>query len=335
VASALLVLLLVGELVVRLFLPDLYDTERLAAMGSDLALGRYRQVSSDPALLYELKPKLDVKFGSSRAVTDEHGARIDPSPRPDPPGKPAQLVVLGDSTSFGWRVDWAQSYPALIAARLQQRAGRPVHLQNLSVPGYDSEQELRLLETRVLPAQPELVIWHVDHNDANDPYAHDGPVQISPQAGDNRLHSALLKLLLRRRLQGQLEAHIVDGYLDSGPQWERHVAALEQGVREARAAGIPLLLVLFDCNVFLGHDSLEHLARLHVPLLARLSAAGAQVLDLYPSLQAEISRQNWPDLRPLRVAPDDPHPGVAGHALLADLIGTAIDQRWPSWPGSH
>jgi len=334
-SGALLLTLLLGELAVRLFFRDQFETALLAERAGDLKLGRYRQTSADPALLYELKPKLDTRFGEARVVTDEHGTRIDPSPQPDPPGQPAQLVVIGDSTSFGWRVEWAQSYPALVAARLQQGAHRPVHLQNLSVPGYDSEQELRLLQTRALPEHPDLVIWHVDHNDANDPYASDAQASPAPEAGDNPLHSALLKVLLRMRLQLQLKAHIVDGYLDSGPGWEQHVAALEQGVREARAAGVPLLVVLFDCNVFFGDENQAHLARLHVPLLARLSAAGAEVVDLYPSLQAEASRQNWPDLRPLWLAPDDPHPGVAGHALLAELVGTAIEQHWPAWSASH
>jgi hypothetical protein len=187
----------------------------------------------------------------------------------------------------------------------------------------------------VLPEHPDLVLWHVDHNDANDPWSHDAPATLPPQAGDNPLHSALLKALLRRLQQRQLDARILEGYLDGGPQWERHVAALEQGVREARAAGIPLLVVLFDCNVDVGDESREHLARLHVPLLARLAAAGAEVLDLYPLLKAEAIRQSWPDLRPLWLAPDDPHPSVAGQALLADLVGAAIDQRWPAWPASR
>lgn len=338
--AAALLTLLAGEVVARVFLRDRCDTESLRAALPDLKLGRYRQRAADDLLYYEMKPNLDIRFGESVVRTDARGVRVSPSPAPDPPGKPLELVVLGDSTSFGWRVDYEQSYPALLAARLAAAWGRPVHLTNRSVPGYDSEQEEEQLRTLVLPAHPDLVIWHVDHNDAGVALESYQPVALRPEDGDNPLHSALLKLLLRARHQHGLEQRLLEqapaerlgGYVVSGPLWERHVRALERGVAAAQQAGVPLLLAVFDCNVWFGDASQEHVTRLHEPLLARLAAAGAACIDLYPPLQSHAAQQGWTDLQPLWLAADDPHPSPAGHALVAGLLGDALLQRWPAPP---
>jgi lysophospholipase L1-like esterase len=266
--------------------------------------------------------------------------RVPAQPAPRPPGDPLDVVVLGDSTSFGWRVEYEQSYPALLALLAQQDWQRPVRLTNLSVPGYNSEQELRLLEKLVLPDPPDLLIWHVDHNDASAVLESYQPIVLAPEVGDNVLGSQLLKALLRGQARHELELRLhevvpherLGGYITSGPLWERHVAALVRGATEVRAAGIPTLFVLFDCNVWFGPESEEHVARLHDALLARLRAAGADVLDLYPALQAHAQAQGWQDLSPLWLEPSDPHPSPAGHELLAGLIAGALHERWPTPP---
>ena len=346
-AGATLVALLLAEAGVRVFapqlrrvLPELGDTDWLREHPTDARLGHHRRPSADAGLVYELKPDLDIRFGESRVHTDARGMRVPAQPTPLPPGDPLDVVVLGDSTAFGWRVDYEQSYPALLALLAQQDWKRPVRLTNLSVPGYNSEQELRLLEKVVLPDPPDLLIWHVDHNDASAILESYQPIVLAPEEGDNVLGSQLLKALLRGQARHELELRLheqvpherLGGYIASGALWERHVAALVRGATEARAAGIPTLFVLFDCNVCFGQESDEHVARLHAPLLERLRAAGADVLDLYPALQAHAQAQAWQDLSPLWLEPTDPHPSVAGHALLAGLIAGALHDRWPTPP---
>lgn len=339
-AAEVLVALLLVEGALRLFAPGLHDTATLAAQPRADKLGRYRQRSADDELYYELRPDLDISILGARFRTDSRGLRVPTDPAPPAAEGALDLYVLGDSTSFGWRVDWEQSYPFLVAQGLEQAWQRPVRLTNRSVPGYNSEQTSRLLRTRVLADPPDLLLWHVDHNDANaalEPYQ---AVVLPPEHGDNPLHSALLKSLRRALRAGELGERLheqqpherLGGYVTGGPLWERHVAALEQGARALREAGVPALFVLFDCNVWFGDESAEHVRRLHEPLLARLRGAGVDVLDLYPALQDAARRRGWNDLTPVWLATDDPHPNPEGHALLAEAISAALQVRWPSPP---
>lgn len=340
-AGALLVSLLAAEAGMRLLAPQWYDTDTLRRTAPELPLGRYRRVAADPDLVYELEPGLDASFAGSRVLTDAQGVRQPEKPAERSPGA-LELVVLGDSTSFGWRVAYEQSYPALLAVQLEAAWGRPVHLVNRSVPGFNSEQELAVLRRDVLPGRPALVLWHVDHNDANPILEPHQPALLPPEAGDNALSSALLKACRRAWLRRELEQRLhetepaerLGGYLVGGPLWERHVAALELGVREAAAAAVPLALVLFDCNVWVGDESREHLERLHEPLTARLLPAGAVLIDLYPDLAAHAEAQGWTGLQSLWLAGDDPHPSQAGHELVANLLARALLQRWPAPPGT-
>jgi len=325
--GATLVALLLGELVVRL------ADAGLPAPPPAFRFGRWNRPAADPARVYEMAPNLAARFGDTFVRTDAHGARIPTDPFELPPGDPVDLVVLGDSTSFGWRLFWEQSYPAQVALRLKEAWHRPVRLTNLSVPGYDSEQELAQLRTDVLPSRPDLVLWHVDHNDACPPGMNAAPAEPPPDYGDNVLHSRLLKLALRVARRAEIESgERLGGYATAGPLWERHVAALAAGAEEARQAGVATLLVLFDCNVWFGREDVEHQARLHAPFHARLKPGGARLLDLYPLLRQHAATQGWTDLTSLWVAPDDPHPGAAGQALLADMITAAILKRWPAPP---
>jgi lysophospholipase L1-like esterase len=339
-AGEVLLVVLLVEALLRLFAPGLHDAATLAAQPHEDRLGRYRQRSADDELYYELRPDLDITILGARVRTDSRGLRVPLDPAPPAAEGALDLAVLGDSTSFGWRVDWEQSYPSLVAEGLERAWRHPVRLTNRSVPGYNSEQQLRLLRTRVLADPPDLLLWHVDHNDANatlEPYQ---PVILPPEFGDNALHSALLKSLRRALRAGELGERLLEqqpherlgGYLTGGPLWQRHLAALQQGARELRAAGVPALFVLFDADVAFGDQSREHVRRLHETLLAGLAAAGADALDLYPVLRDAARRRGWNDLTPLWLAADDPHPDAKGHALLAEAVSAALHVRWPNPP---
>ena len=114
----------------------------------------------DAELGWRLKPRSRVRLwrenrlgGSplfdTMVYTNADGFRV---ARPDVPSQSGAVVAIGDSWTFGYAVDYEDSFPAQLAAAL----ARPV--VNLGVPAYGSAQALLLLERHIGDLQPALVV---------------------------------------------------------------------------------------------------------------------------------------------------------------------------------
>jgi len=326
--------LLVAEGVARTAFFEEVDHDRLLERNRRTNFGEFTQPSAVPGLGYELRPGTQLRWNRSLvlAISQDGPYRI-PVEGEEPVDPAAtRIAVIGDSTSFGWRVPFHAAYPERFRSALAERVGGPFALRNFSVPGYNSEQERLVFERWVVPWRPALLILHYDHNDC-EPSIHEKPVSyLDPALGDNPLRSALWKLLVRRTVQLlenrrraellALDRELVDGYAQSGALHDRHLAALGEIGRHAAKEGIALVAVVFDARLEPDGARLEsdHYRRLHRPLLAALAAGGFEVLDLYPRLQAEMVSRGWRDSSLLWVAPDDAHPGLAGHHWIADQL---------------
>jgi GDSL-like Lipase/Acylhydrolase family len=74
------------------------------------------------------------------------------------------VVVLGDSYSFGNGVDDGEEYPAVLAGLLRGRA----NVVNLGVPGYGLTQEIRLFYEFGQAYDPAIVVVQFSDNDPDD-----------------------------------------------------------------------------------------------------------------------------------------------------------------------
>jgi lysophospholipase L1-like esterase len=334
VVSSVLVALFSAEVYVRLLRHDLVDTtvlrERLAAN----SIAPIVQPSSVAGLFYELKPNLSIRFQASNVVTSAGGVRIDSNPaRTAERDEAARIAVLGDSTPFGWGVDYAQSYPELVRSRLEAALGRAIDLRNYSVPGYNSEQEQATFLQRVLLHKPDLVIVHHDPNDS-EPVGLGfamAPDFIAPEYGDNLLSSALVKLILRsvriRQNQRSFATEespptLINGYAVSGALYDRHLAALESLASLASTLHIPVVTILFNARVTADeqYQRSEIYQSLHRRPQEQFERMGMRVIDLFPFYQDRMRDNGWRDLTPVWRSPSDAHPSPAGHRLIADAV---------------
>ncbi len=77
------------------------------------------------------------------------------------------LHVLGDSTSFGWGVDFEDSYPQQLAKKLKHSpAFSGVVIKNYSTPGFTSYQGRLLLEDKVKIKKGDRVLVSFGSNDS-------------------------------------------------------------------------------------------------------------------------------------------------------------------------
>jgi len=139
------------------------------------------QPSPVPDLVYELKPNADALFNLIPLRTNAQGLRE----RDLPPAKPAdtfRIAVVGDSFTFGQGVPAEQTWPRVLE-RLIQKTDPPrrVECLNFGVPGYCLRQYLAVLNHKILPYQPDLILIGFtanDHIHPPDRYFRE-PVQIS------------------------------------------------------------------------------------------------------------------------------------------------------------
>ncbi len=123
-----------------------------------VSCGSFGQV--DDQLGWVLKPGADACAGArnpstgevffmSRVAVNADGFR---DREPNGRAEPGRVVVSGDSWSFGWGVDYDQSYPG----QLERLLGEPV--VNLGIPAYGQAQAMRLLERHVEQLRPRAVV---------------------------------------------------------------------------------------------------------------------------------------------------------------------------------
>ncbi len=70
-----------------------------------------------------------------------------------------RVLLLGDSTAWGWGVDDEQAFAHLVEEQLE------VEVINLAVPGYSTDQQVLQLERDGWAWAPDLVLLAVVHND--------------------------------------------------------------------------------------------------------------------------------------------------------------------------
>ncbi len=95
--------------------------------------------------------------GSFLVSTDEHGLRVPRHPQEKADGM-HRVMTLGCSTTFGWGVDDAQSYPARLESRLVAKGHGDWEVINGGQPGYTSFQGLWLWDRTLHAFEPDVVL---------------------------------------------------------------------------------------------------------------------------------------------------------------------------------
>lgn len=318
-----------GEAAARVFLRRLWDTEALAAQLRQVSVKSLITLLDDPERMYGLRPDLDTEFLGSRVVTDSSGVRVGASKAPEPDGS-IRVALIGDSTSFGWRVQHEDTYGEKLRRGLEVLAGAPVALRNFSVPGINASQETAMFVKSISAFRPRLLVVHHDHNDSQ-PTGWGYGGWMPPEYGENVLHSAVVKIVLRKLKaardrawappeEGQGET--VEGYTVDGPDYEAMLESRRVLVQAAKAAGIPVLIVIFNPKVRADENFETDPAfqRLHQRLSERLRDMGYLVLDLYPEYQRMLAEAGLRDMSSLWVDSEDQHPNERGHAFIAEVL---------------
>lgn len=145
-----------GLIVLVVFIVILEIVFRLVAGSPGPSRGQAIAQRQEGEIEYALIPNMDREFAGARVVTNSLGLR-DYRP-PHKSEDKTQILVLGDSFTFGYGVPLEDSYPNLLEQHLNKT--RPEHYEviNAGVPGYDTVDEAELLNKIILHYSPRWVI---------------------------------------------------------------------------------------------------------------------------------------------------------------------------------
>jgi lysophospholipase L1-like esterase len=299
-------------------------------------------LSSIPGLGYQLAP--DKSTGD--ILTDSHGFRVRPADK-----EPVRhnILLVGDSISYGMKVAYEKTFAPLLEASLTQALGEHTAVWNAAVPGYNTHQELLQMERMAPIVNPELVIVQFCLNDYDvqlrlnpagwleldyEVQAPQAPSDAGFSAGSyliglaRKSHALLFANQLRKEFQESHPewfprwAHYVH-HIHTKPGWERAKAALLRMDEAAKKRNARLLIVVFPYEPQLrlpdreAQDDLVRFAQAH-----QLS-----MLDLYEVFRARWQEGlyigKWGPTGP----PDTMHLNERGHALASSEIARAILER--------
>jgi hypothetical protein len=314
---------------------------RLAGVAPDvvyLSVGRYRS-SPDPRIGYEPIPNFSHEgsqlryfefFGTSNSL----GFRDDEPVVPKPADE-NRILVLGDSITMGLLLPQTANLYTSILQRLLRRRDPGARVLNFGVAGYNTMQEVAILETKGLALEPDVVILQYCMNDRE--MVNGGIVEhlralerrrggIDPSPLPRGLKESALYRFLRYRVfpdrvqrkrasdRARALEHLGDDTV------EESFARLGE---LARREGFEVLTVLFPrLTGFQPGDDEEY------RIIAGYSAAnGFHHLDLRDTFAA--CREGG------EIALDDLHPNQRGHGCAAIAIAGAMRaadlDEVPSW----
>jgi len=286
---------------------------------------RLHIASDDPVLKYELRPGAAVERDGTIYRVNAQGFRANHDVQLEKRGK-RRILLLGDSVAFGLGVDYEDTFGQLIETQLTAN-GMPTEVLNLSVLGYKTSQEVRMLERRGWQLNPDAVILAFCLNDFDD-FSGELPLFDPsgrlPRGGYQRLPPRRLgsielpepmplldRSLLFRKLSGRLR---VDYY-----RWIGTDRALRKEVAEAISRlgkllsehGIPGLVAIFPLLHQLDDYQYQDI---HQFIASEALAAGLSVADLTAAFRSERTEV-------LRVRPGDVlHLSKVGHAITARAL---------------
>jgi len=245
-----------------------------------------------------------------------------------------RIAVLGDSIAFGRTYEEAEIFPSLLEANLRHRFPQwGFEVVNAALSGRDTWEEAVVLEHRVLPLDPDLVILQIclnDHVRLEPPDRAAGVGMFGEQPWYT--YSSLFRLL-DRRVNGFRTAHAAVlrglglGYLTGNQFLKTQVVTLAQlsdvsvhweawsrellRIRDlVHGQGAEILFVIFPTSFLMKAGEAETLPEL-TALTRDHQIPYLDMIEFYGSNTQRFLR-------------DYTHPSLLGHRVAAHAMGGAI-----------
>ena len=277
-----------------------------------------KQPVADPQLSFAHRPNRSAFLMGVPVQINSRGLRDNEYPE----AKPAdvyRIVLLGDSTTFGWGVPLEQTVAKILERELNRTSLPPYRrfeVLNAGVGNYNTVQEVAHYQTYDRLFHPDLVVLEYFINDAE---------PVPKERHPWLLGRSYLLAFAMSRYQTLLQ------FAGLRPRWDTYYAGLyredQPGFRAAKDA-------LSRLNSFTKQDGAK--------LLAAILPELHQINDIYPfaaqheKIKAVLASEDVPVIElidglrghgpesTLWVTPEDPHPNGKANALITRQIAAWV-----------
>ena len=304
-ATLLLVVFLLVEQSIRFWMygADSFSYRKMDSIGS-LRNAGFLQASSDPGILYELKPDLDSYYKLADFRTNSRGLRDREYPLEKPPAT-FRVAVIGGSYTMPSGVALEDAYHSILEDRLNRESpGRSHEFINFGVGGYATKNKLATLRRKVLEYRPDLILFVLDGTKLADETGTKRRF-VPKERETNFFQSFAWQLFLKSPLVASL-SNDRESYLE---KQRKSLAKLDGELQElaeiSRAHSTPI------CVVELDHDPSS--ARLAEAVGDLVRKNGLHFANTVPAFAGVRFRDSSVD-------PLDPHPNPAAHRIFAQAL---------------
>jgi hypothetical protein len=230
-----------------------------------------------------------------------------------------RIVMLGDSTTFGWGVSLEQTVAKILERELN-RAGAPRYRKfevlNAGVGNYGTVQEVAHYKTYDRAFRPDLVVLEYFINDAEPVPKEKNPGLVGRSYLVAFTISRFDALLRVAGLRPPWNEYYAGLYNDDRPGFQAAQDALRELVDLTRQDGARLLVtILPELHEIAGA---YRFTREHQKIKDVLAASRTPVLELIDGLRGHGPESS------LWVTPADPHPNGKANALISAQVAPWI-----------
>lgn len=292
---------------------------------------------------YRLKPKYSttVQNYSSALVIDKlppwtivsnaQGFRVSSKETTKTEGR--TLHVLGDSSSFGWGVEYEKSYPSQLTEKLNSIA--PFNLRNLSLPGFSTFQGKLLWQEFGNVQNGDWVILSFGWNDSYPSLQTDRRQFDLRNSIAGKINWKLKHLLLFRWIRTWgLPRHAQDhkeGTRVSLTQYRRNLESLVDEIRDK--GGKPIFVSVCNLSAYrdAARETIENKKTRFFDFPSTLKPYLSTIHDRFPDLFVTYFEAYGKDMEddPMLafLFPDNCHPNEIGHSLMAEVLFEALKEE--------
>jgi lysophospholipase L1-like esterase len=278
----------------------------------------------DPEMSHQHRPNSHAFLLGADVQINSLGLRDNEISTNKPPGT-YRVVVLGDSTTFGWGVHFEETYPKLLEKSFNTNPPsaqwKIYEVINTGIGNYNTAQEVASLKDRWLALNPDMILigWYI--NDA-EPTPKPSRNWIAYHSYGYVWLTSQFDSLLRNVGVNKTYKEYYNGlYADDQPGWKKSQNAFAELAQICRDRKIPLKIVLIpELHSLSGDYEFKHIDDL---IRAVGATNGVEVLDLIDAFPASGDpKQFW-------ASPEDAHPNDKANELMAAKIDATL--RTENW----